>query len=37
MFLVILVCFSAHLSVQKRRTLRAKQRFFEQNGGLLLQ
>lgn len=34
--LVILVCFSVHLSVQKRGTLRAKQRFFEQNGGLLL-
>ncbi|XP_051219791.1 wall-associated receptor kinase 1-like [Lolium perenne] len=36
-FLVILVCFSALLGVQKRRMLRAKQRFFEQNGGLLLQ
>uniref|UniRef100_A0ACD5THN3 Uncharacterized protein n=1 Tax=Avena sativa TaxID=4498 RepID=A0ACD5THN3_AVESA len=36
-FLLILVCFSAHLSVQKRRTLRAKQRFFQQNGGLFLQ
>ncbi|EMS59546.1 Wall-associated receptor kinase 3 [Triticum urartu] len=36
-FMVILACFWAHLSLQKRRMLRAKQRFFEQNGGLLLQ
>ncbi|OEL18480.1 Wall-associated receptor kinase 3 [Dichanthelium oligosanthes] len=35
--LVLLSCFSAHLWVQKRRLLQAKRRFFEQNGGLLLQ
>ncbi|KAK3142412.1 hypothetical protein QOZ80_4BG0346160 [Eleusine coracana subsp. coracana] len=36
-FMLLLVCFSAHVCLQKRRLLRAKQRFFEQNGGLLLQ
>ncbi|CAL4911385.1 unnamed protein product [Urochloa decumbens] len=36
-FLLLLACFSAHLWLQKRRLLRAKRRFFEQNGGLLLQ
>ncbi|KQJ93433.1 wall-associated receptor kinase 1 [Brachypodium distachyon] len=36
-FLVLLACFSAYLGLQKRRMLKAKQRFFEQNGGLLLQ
>ncbi|GJN02714.1 hypothetical protein PR202_ga20092 [Eleusine coracana subsp. coracana] len=35
-FMLLLVCFSAHVWLQKRRLLRAKQRFFEQNGGLLL-
>ncbi|CAL4896716.1 unnamed protein product [Urochloa decumbens] len=36
-FLVLVSCFSAHLWLQKRRLLQAKRRFFEQNGGLLLQ
>ncbi|CAN6353016.1 unnamed protein product [Urochloa humidicola] len=36
-FLVLVSCFSAHLWLQKRRMLQAKRRFFEQNGGLLLQ
>ncbi|RCV27026.1 hypothetical protein SETIT_5G292600v2 [Setaria italica] len=36
-FLLLLACFSAHLWLQKRRLLQAKRRFFEQNGGLLLQ
>ncbi|XP_062203364.1 wall-associated receptor kinase 3-like [Phragmites australis] len=35
--LLLVSCFSVHLGLQKRRMLRAKQRFFEQNGGLLLQ
>uniref|UniRef100_A0A0A9BNB0 Protein kinase domain-containing protein n=1 Tax=Arundo donax TaxID=35708 RepID=A0A0A9BNB0_ARUDO len=35
--MLLLICFAAHLGLQKRRLLRAKQRFFEQNGGLLLQ
>lgn len=35
--MLLLLCFSAHVGLQKRRLLRAKQRFFEQNGGLLLQ
>jgi serine/threonine protein kinase len=35
--MLLLACFSAHFGLQKRRLLRAKQRFFEQNGGLLLQ
>ncbi|KAL6906140.1 hypothetical protein ACP4OV_003741 [Aristida adscensionis] len=36
-FMLLAVGFSAQLWVQKRRLLRAKRRFFEQNGGLLLQ
>ncbi|RLN27617.1 wall-associated receptor kinase 3-like [Panicum miliaceum] len=36
-FFLLLACFSAHLWLQKRRLLQAKRRFFEQNGGLLLQ
>jgi serine/threonine protein kinase len=36
-FLLLLSCFSMHLWLQKRRLLQAKRRFFEQNGGLLLQ
>ena len=37
MFFLLLACFSAHLWLQKRRLLQAKRRFFEQNGGILLQ
>ncbi|TVU45467.1 hypothetical protein EJB05_04956, partial [Eragrostis curvula] len=36
-FMLVLVCLAAHVGIQKRRLLRAKQRFFEQNGGVLLQ
>uniref|UniRef100_K3YE94 Protein kinase domain-containing protein n=1 Tax=Setaria italica TaxID=4555 RepID=K3YE94_SETIT len=36
-FLPLVSCFSAHLWLQKKRLLRAKRRFFEQHGGLLLQ
>jgi len=35
--LLLLASFSSHLWVQKRRLLQAKKRFFEQNGGVLLQ
>lgn len=35
--LLLLASFSSHLWVQKRRLLQAKRRFFEQNGGVLLQ
>ncbi|KAF8726295.1 hypothetical protein HU200_019754 [Digitaria exilis] len=36
-FLLLVCGFSSHLWVQKRRLLRAKRRFFEQHGGVLLQ
>ncbi|KAF8658155.1 hypothetical protein HU200_059627 [Digitaria exilis] len=36
-FLLLVCGFSAHLWVQKKRLLRAKRRFFEQHGGVLLQ
>ncbi|KAL6642323.1 hypothetical protein ACP70R_020504 [Stipagrostis hirtigluma subsp. patula] len=36
-FLLLAAGFSAHLWLERRRLLRAKRRFFEQNGGLLLQ
>jgi serine/threonine protein kinase len=36
-FFLLLAGFSAHLWRQKRRLLQAKRRFFEQNGGILLQ
>ncbi|KAJ4753592.1 Wall-associated kinase family protein [Rhynchospora pubera] len=34
---VVLACFGSYLLVQKTRLIKAKQRFFEQNGGLPLQ
>jgi hypothetical protein len=36
-FLLLVTCFSAHVWLQKKRLLRAKRRFFEQHGGLVLQ
>ncbi|KAJ3691467.1 hypothetical protein LUZ61_020631 [Rhynchospora tenuis] len=36
-FIVAFACFWMYLGMQKRRLIRTKQRFFEQNGGLLLQ
>ncbi|KAJ3689282.1 hypothetical protein LUZ61_018446 [Rhynchospora tenuis] len=36
-FVVALAYFWLHIGMQKRRLIRTKQRFFEQNGGLLLQ
>ncbi|KAJ4776329.1 Wall-associated kinase family protein [Rhynchospora pubera] len=36
-FIVAFACFWLYLGMQKRRLIRTKQRFFEQNGGLLLQ
>nr|CAB3480648.1 unnamed protein product [Digitaria exilis] len=36
-FLVAFMCFWLYLGLQKRKLIRAKNRFFEQNGGILLQ
>ncbi|KAL6912287.1 hypothetical protein ACP4OV_001092 [Aristida adscensionis] len=36
-FLSVFMCFWLYLGLQKRKLIRAKQRFFEQNGGVLLQ
>jgi serine/threonine protein kinase len=36
-FIVVFACFWLYLGMQKKRLIRAKQRFFEQNGGVLLQ
>ncbi|XP_072993445.1 wall-associated receptor kinase 2-like [Typha latifolia] len=36
-FLALFMCFWVYLGLQKRKLVRTKQRFFEQNGGLLLQ
>ncbi|KAJ1692702.1 hypothetical protein LUZ63_009400 [Rhynchospora breviuscula] len=36
-FLVIFSCFWLYLGIQKRRLIRAKQRFFEHNGGVIMQ
>ncbi|XP_072995559.1 wall-associated receptor kinase 3-like isoform X1 [Typha latifolia] len=35
-FLAAFMCFWAYLGMQKRKLIRIKQKFFEQNGGLLL-
>ncbi|KAJ3687184.1 hypothetical protein LUZ61_016348 [Rhynchospora tenuis] len=34
---VAMACFGSYILIQKRRLIKTKQRFFEQNGGLLLQ
>ena len=36
-FLSVFMCFWLYLGLQKRKLIRTKQRFFEQNGGVLLQ
>jgi serine/threonine protein kinase len=36
-FIVAFACFWLYLGMQKKRLIRAKQRFFDQNGGVLLQ
>jgi serine/threonine protein kinase len=36
-FIVVFACFWLYLGMQKKRLIRTKQRFFEQNGGVLLQ
>ncbi|XP_062221626.1 wall-associated receptor kinase 1-like [Phragmites australis] len=36
-FLSVFVCFWLYLGLQKRKLIRTKQKFFEQNGGVLLQ
>ncbi|KAJ3691465.1 hypothetical protein LUZ61_020629 [Rhynchospora tenuis] len=36
-FLIAFACFWLYLGMQKKRLIRTKQRFFEQNGGVLLQ
>ncbi|CAN6239107.1 unnamed protein product [Urochloa humidicola] len=36
-FLSVFMCFWLYLGLQKRKLIRTKQRFFEQNGGVILQ
>ncbi|CAO2041750.1 unnamed protein product, partial [Urochloa humidicola] len=36
-FLLVFMCFWLYLGLQKRKLIRAKNKFFEQNGGVLLQ
>ncbi|CAN6227454.1 unnamed protein product [Urochloa humidicola] len=36
-FLLVFMCFWLNLGLQKRKLIRAKNKFFEQNGGVLLQ
>jgi serine/threonine protein kinase len=36
-FIIVFSCFWLYLGMQKKRLIRAKQQFFEQNGGVLLQ
>ncbi|KAL5211778.1 hypothetical protein ABZP36_022625 [Zizania latifolia] len=33
----VFMCFWLYLGLQKRKLIRAKQKFFQQNGGVLLQ
>uniref|UniRef100_A0A0D3FBU5 Protein kinase domain-containing protein n=2 Tax=Oryza TaxID=4527 RepID=A0A0D3FBU5_9ORYZ len=36
-FLLVFMCFWLYLGLQKRKLIRTKQKFFEQNGGVILQ
>ncbi|XP_072974587.1 putative wall-associated receptor kinase-like 16 [Typha angustifolia] len=37
LFLLVAICFTAYVGFEKRKLIRTRRKFFEQNGGLLLQ